>query len=1390
MTNLNKSTRIMSMLLALFMLFQLFSVMPIKAEAAAADTDQHVTVSTAGGASYVLFASGRTGRATYYSSNSNVDENSKTNGGYDLYSRYNNTAMRNITLGRSFTIDCDIDEVAELAVYSYDIDESSGEIDRISLVDETAGTIIQLGKLSGMDESWNNTTFRIDPSSFVKGHTYHFELTHEVSGWVSWTRNVTLTVNGSDVVVSPVTGVESLSATADIDRNMLVTVDVTSKGYNEATYDLEIKATAVSTEAQHGQLFSEIDVKTTQTTNTYTFNLESGAPEGTYRIDVYLKNQGDQSVAKTATTMAATESYSSVAYNPNGGSNNIPLDNTAYVSGDSVTVLFNYIPSRSGYKFLGWSTNASAASPTYTRNGTNTFTIGSSDVVLYAIWQRVDSKISVGTAVASKGAVVEVPVSIWGNPGFVMAALTVDYDKDALTLQGVTDGGILGTAMHTPNYALYPYQLTWHNPTVTQNITANGVIATLIFKVADNAPVGTYNISISYDNSDFDIVDFDYNPVEFACEAGSVTVEDHIERNESKAATCTESGYERVVCSCGEVKSEVYIPSLGHDYTSVVTKHATCTESGSIKYTCTRCNSSYTVTTYSEHNYVSTVIEPTCTEDGATVYTCTKCGDVNKVVIPAEHDYVAEVTKKATRTEDGEIKYTCSKCGHSYTEVIPASNANVLVIQNRIPWDVNNIPTLLNSMKAEGYITGWTMTTTSKISEYALEDFDVILIANDQTTSTYNELRTLDSMLTDFVNNGGSLIYGACDHGWAAGDISYNILGEVEKTDYYSMRNYIVDVTHPIVLGSLTDDKAITNDLLLGTYCSHSGFEASTLPNGYNIILQDAQGNATLVEYPMGDGMVILSGLTWEFYFSRIYTGSTSYSKNVFDDLVAYAAHPVSACAHVYDAGTVVAPTCTTEGYTLHTCSVCGSNYKDNYQAALGHNMATWIIDTEATCTNPGSKHQTCTRCGETITEVIPSGSHVHSEWMVVKVPTETEPGLRQKVCIECGQVIATEEIAYNAALMVESKVSYPGKTVSVPVTIAANPGITIAAITVEYDSSVLTLKNVLDGGILGSAMHSPTYNRIPYTLYWSNTTANHNFTNNGILAYLEFEVDANAAVGTYPIKLSYDNSRYDIVDKDMLAVDFAVYNGAVHVGVPVESVALDITSADVILGDSLELNATVYPSNATEKDVIWSSDNPAAVTVSDDGVVTAVGEGSAVITATTKAFGKTASCTINVIIPVTGVSLDTTSTELMVGNTVQLIATVNPSNATNKAVTWTSSDDTIATVSNNGVVTGVGEGTVTITVTTVDGQKTASCEVEVYDFIYGDVDKDRQVTNRDSAIIARHLARWAGYDNDNQAYDFRAADVDCDGQVTNRDSAIVARHLARWADYLTLPKV
>ena len=163
---------------------------------------------------------------------------------------------------------------------------------------------------------------------------------------------------------------------------------------------------------------------------------------------------------------------------------------------------------------------------------------------------------------------------------------------------------------------------------------------------------------------------------------------------------------------------------------------------------------------------------------------------------------------------------------------------------------------------------------------------------------------------------------------------------------------------------------------------------------------------------------------------------------------------------------------------------------------------------------------------------------------------------------------------------------------------------------------------------------------------------------------------------------------------------------------VVVSSVALNQNSIELIIGETSQLKATVSPSNATEKSISWASSKPSVATVSGSGLVSAIAEGSATITAS--CGGKSATCSVAVskgVVAVTSVELNKTSLELTEGDSETLTASVKPNDATSKAVTWSTSDAAVAT-DEGGKVTAIKEGSATITAKA--GDKSAECIVNV----------------------------------------------------------------------------
>jgi len=151
-------------------------------------------------------------------------------------------------------------------------------------------------------------------------------------------------------------------------------------------------------------------------------------------------------------------------------------------------------------------------------------------------------------------------------------------------------------------------------------------------------------------------------------------------------------------------------------------------------------------------------------------------------------------------------------------------------------------------------------------------------------------------------------------------------------------------------------------------------------------------------------------------------------------------------------------------------------------------------------------------------------------------------------------------------------------------------------------------------------------------------------------------------------------------------------------------------------------LSAVVQPENATDSSVRWSSSDTAVATVDENGKVTAVGKGNAVISATTVDGGFIAQCNVTVeedtpeVVAVENVSLDKKTLTVDIGESETLTATVKPDNAANKKVTWSSNDEDVASVDANGRVTAISRGTATITVRTEDGNFAAQCKVTVTD--------------------------------------------------------------------------
>lgn len=168
-------------------------------------------------------------------------------------------------------------------------------------------------------------------------------------------------------------------------------------------------------------------------------------------------------------------------------------------------------------------------------------------------------------------------------------------------------------------------------------------------------------------------------------------------------------------------------------------------------------------------------------------------------------------------------------------------------------------------------------------------------------------------------------------------------------------------------------------------------------------------------------------------------------------------------------------------------------------------------------------------------------------------------------------------------------------------------------------------------------------------------------------------------------------------------------------VKVKATEIKLRSTAINIMPGSKYSLIPEVLPADASDSTLIFTSSDSEIATVNSSGMIVGVGEGTAIITAETKdGSNLKKTCKVTVAYPVTSVTLDQTSTKLQMGKTLTLKATINPTYASNRDVTWKSSSSSVATVSSDGVVSGKKAGSAEITVTTKDGKKTATCKVTV----------------------------------------------------------------------------
>lgn len=260
------------------------------------------------------------------------------------------------------------------------------------------------------------------------------------------------------------------------------------------------------------------------------------------------------------------------------------------------------------------------------------------------------------------------------------------------------------------------------------------------------------------------------------------------------------------------------------------------------------------------------------------------------------------------------------------------------------------------------------------------------------------------------------------------------------------------------------------------------------------------------------------------------------------------------------------------------------------------------------------------------------------------------------------------------------------GDTVTVSVNLSSDIQIWGANVSLGFNPNELQYVSCSKGGLVSGGSLNASGSKVNFSGMYG--------AKSGTVFTVKFKILKDS--GTSSLTLSSTENT----DENGEVYSCSASGGSVTVVKSVTGISLNNSSVTLKKGETVQLTATVTPSDATNKTVKYASSNTKVATVNSSGKITAVGGGTAKITAT--AGSKSAVCTVNVKVAQTGIGIsgakDKTVSE---GSTLKLTTVKVPADATDGySVSWTSSDNSIATVSGNGTVTGVKIGTAVITAT------------------------------------------------------------------------------------------
>ena len=959
------------------------------------------TITTVPGTNtYSLFNSGRTGvgyakigSSWSEDTNPNYDETTLTNGGYDIYS--NSRTYEYARLGCSFVINEQVTEQARLTIYTYDVDESNGsERDYIHLVDATTGTSTQLeGYLSGMDMQWNTTTFTIAPSLFTTGHEYYFRIqTTGNGGYHTFTRTVSIQLTTDGEAVPPTTPIiTDHEFSASISNSGSVSTSLFLRTSETVGYTFEYSASISSN--QYGSHFESLTTVTSDgLTMQEQFQLESGAPKGTYQIDVIVKDSSGNVVTTYFTT--AGYDYRAVSYDSNGGSSNLPLDTVSYSSGDTVTVLFNYVPSRSGYTFLGWSTSSTATEAEFTENGITTFTMGSSDVTLYAVWAEEE-----GEEVLPP---VEPPVTPPSTSADTWDGTTDTswYDSTSTEFTIYTAEELAGLAYVVNN----GNSLSGKTVHLGGNIDLSGYEWT---------PIGTGHTS---DGSNYTYRAFSgtFNGngyYIFGLNVNNTTLKRAGLFGALNNATVTMLGIKdaNVTITQEHIISGATIAGTARNTTITY-----CDVSGTVSVTDTSTGGSHSAN-------AGMIVGKTC--ESVTINSCVANGSVSGDMPNEWNAYVGGIVG----------------CVDSGSTAI--SNTYFCGQVDAYGYDNGYAGGMIGITSGSSSVRNCFIVADITSSDYKDAIAPAWLGAQPSTSNSYYSSTTSSSLASSTSSdNFKSQSWVAENLGWDFDDVwtidtswgyEYPLLRAINYAfgPAHDLTDWIYDVEPTCLTGghrykicNTCEEIIVSEDVapLQHSFEITTETEATCTVDGL-VIMTCVRGNCEYVKQQVifAPGHNFGSDNICDVCQYELTVHEHEYTSTVTEPTCTQIGYTVYTCScgheyrgsfvdqlgHSWNEGVITtSKTCTTDGVMTYTCTVCEASYEVAIPA--GHDW-TETVTTEATCTTDGSMTRTCAVCETTETVVIPA-AHTWNEGTVITEATCTEPGSRLCTCTVCE---STEEI-------------------------------------------------------------------------------------------------------------------------------------------------------------------------------------------------------------------------------------------------------------------------------------------------------------------------------------------------------------------------------------------